>query len=185
MIKGSKLVPLLLILGIGCDGRQTPVAPDLESGDRHRGVNLVAGRTLPADTFDHILDTNVDWIAQTPFGWQPRFDVPQIKLRPSGVRWGETDEGLRETARRARIHGIKTMLKPHIWLEQEVEVSGAAPFDSSGRRIGSGGKRTIEGLPCTTRAWQPKPAWGCSASGSSFTCPYVSVPCFGADSSTR
>ncbi len=121
MIKGSKLVPLLLILGIACDGRQTPVAPDLESADRHRGVNLVAGRTLPADTFDHILDTNVDWIAQTPFGWQPRFDVPQIKIRPTGVRWGETDEGLRETARRARIHGIKTMLKPHIWLEQEVE----------------------------------------------------------------
>jgi hypothetical protein len=109
------------LLGVGCDRGPSPIAPVVDPANHHRGVNLVAGRTLPSDTFDHLLEANVDWIAQTPFGWQPRYDVPRIELRTTAVLWGETDEGLRETARRARMHGVKTMLKPHIWLQQEVE----------------------------------------------------------------
>ena len=107
----------------GCESRRTPTDSDILSppvGAQHRGVNLVAGATLPADTFDHLGRNNVDWVAQIPFGWQPRYDVPEVRLRTTGVVWGETDRGLRETTSQARAQGFKTLLKPHLWLIEEV-----------------------------------------------------------------
>jgi hypothetical protein len=111
------------LLLYGCETRRDPVSsgpPPVVAGEKHRGVNLVAQSRLPSDTFDHLMRNNVEWVALIPFGWQPRYDVAQIQLRTSGVIWGETDTGLRETAVQARSYGIKTMLKPHIWLRQEV-----------------------------------------------------------------
>src|SRR5690242_14455432 len=85
--------------------------------ERKRGVCLFAGRELPADAFDRLAAAHVDWISQTPFGWQRSYDDPEFELATSGhVFWGETDGGLAETARAARAHGIRTMLKPHVWL---------------------------------------------------------------------
>ncbi len=61
---------------------------------------------------------HVDWISQTPFGWMHRADSPEVHLATSGVLWGETDEGLITTARLARSLGIRTLLKPDIWLSR-------------------------------------------------------------------
>ena len=124
----------LALVAFACDIRQ-PAGPEdltLEVGEKHRGVNLVAGRSLPFDTFDPLVQNNVAWIAQTPFGWQRRFDDPEIEIRTSGVRWGETDAGLTETAAQASTAGIRTMLKPHIWLIEEVEGEwrGTIDFDT-------------------------------------------------------
>jgi hypothetical protein len=54
---------------------------------------------------------------QTPFGWQSDYDSPEFQMKTGGgVLWGETDQGIRHTTLLARKRGIKTMLKPHIWL---------------------------------------------------------------------
>lgn len=47
------------------------------------------------------------------------------------MRWSESDAGLREIAASARERGISVMLKPHIWLRQEVpgEWRGTIRFD--------------------------------------------------------
>jgi hypothetical protein len=60
---------------------------------------------------------HASWISQTPFGWQRQLDRPPVLLatRHYEVYWGESDEGLQETARLARERGIKVLLKPHIW----------------------------------------------------------------------
>jgi len=87
---------------------------------RQRGVAWVAGRDeVTAADFAPLLRNHVDWIAQTPFGWQEAVDSPEVRMATSGkVWWGESDAGLAATARLARERGIKTLLKPHLWLRQ-------------------------------------------------------------------
>ena len=84
--------------------------------DKQRGVAWVAGRRIEGSSLDPLLTNHVGWIAQTPFGWQESISSPRIRLATEGVLWGETDEGLRQTTRMARQRGLKTLLKPHIWV---------------------------------------------------------------------
>lgn len=87
---------------------------------KQRGVSWVAAPEAVTDAdFEKLVANNVNWIVQTPFGWQKRYDAPGIKLAASGgFYWGETDAGIVTTARLARKFGIKTLLKPHIWLHR-------------------------------------------------------------------
>jgi hypothetical protein len=84
---------------------------------RMRGVCLEAARPLGPDDLRPIHDLGADWISQTPFGWVRSLNAPEVILA-SGHRtlWGESDSGLVQTARLARGLGIKTLLKPHLWV---------------------------------------------------------------------
>ena len=86
---------------------------------KHRGVSWVAGpRPVAARDFEPLVKNHVNWIVQTPFGWQKSINSPDVKLVTDGfVYWGETDAGLKRTAELAKAAGIKTLLKPHIWLQ--------------------------------------------------------------------
>ena len=96
----------------------TAAVEGAEKPARHRGVCFVGGRSRPTDeAFERLANLGVDWISQTPFGWQQSPDDPHVVLRTSGRVWfGESDEGLIDAATRARKHGIRTMLKPHLWI---------------------------------------------------------------------
>jgi hypothetical protein len=74
-----------------------------------------AGRVERAH-LEPLRDLGVDWISQTPFGWSRSVSSPEIRIATTRVLWGETDEGLAETARHARALGIRTLLKPHLWV---------------------------------------------------------------------
>ena len=126
---------LLLGLAVGCgDGgnparhEPTPFAP----ASKLAGVNLHVSRQLTDGALDRLEDHGVGWIALVPLGWQPRWDVPEVRLRTTGGRWGETDDGLAEVMRRARERGLRTLLKPHIRLVDEVpgQWRGTVGFDS-------------------------------------------------------
>ena len=85
--------------------------------ERQRGVSWVADGPVTAEDLQPLLAHNVNWISQTPFGWQRGLDAPEIFVASSGrVLWGESDEGLETTARLARGLGIHTLLKPHLWI---------------------------------------------------------------------
>jgi hypothetical protein len=86
--------------------------------ERQKGVCLVGGRKRPTDgALDKVSALGVNWISQTPFGWQRRHDDPELRMATGGrVWWGESDEGLVDTARRAQERGMQTVLKPHIWI---------------------------------------------------------------------
>jgi hypothetical protein len=107
------------------DPPQLPVIP----GARHRGVCFVAGHDpVQGPAFDDLRTHGVTWISQTPFGWQGHYDEPTFRIVTDGhVYWGERDSGLAETARLARARGIRTLLKPHLWLRDR----------SDGRWVGS------------------------------------------------
>lgn len=92
--------------------------PLIPAGGHHRGVSWVAGRTpVTEGDLRPLVDLHVSWIAQNPFGWQERHDSPRVVVATEGhVLWGESDAGLEATALLARRSGIKTLLKPHLWL---------------------------------------------------------------------
>ena len=111
-----------LLLGAGgapprSDGAAGKVLDRFSRDGRMRGVCFVAGRKIDDAVFDPLVRDNVERISQTPFGWMRAADSPEIRLATAGdVYWGETDEGLAATARGARKFGIRTLLKPHLWV---------------------------------------------------------------------
>ncbi|MGF1600618.1 MAG: glycoside hydrolase TIM-barrel-like domain-containing protein [Thermosynechococcaceae cyanobacterium] len=128
------LFVLCALLVIGCH-RVRPLpsisAPDTPQSavtqaeprlDKQRGISWTAGRQIiTPDNLAVLKDNNVNWIVQTPFGWQRDIDSPDLFLKTTGVYWGETDEGLTLTTQYAQDIGIQTLLKPHIWLTQAKE----------------------------------------------------------------
>ena len=97
--------------------------------NRMRGVNWVAADSVASMNLEPLVRLGVTWMAQTPFGWQAGATTPEVRLHTgAGYRghWGESDRGLIQTTKAARQHGIRTMLKPHLWLRGG---SGSWPGD--------------------------------------------------------
>lgn len=120
----SLLLAAILLVGAtpplspGANPPDRPRVLDLYARDqRMRGVCWVAGRQVEESAFLPLVRANVEWISQTPFGWMRSGDSTEIRIASTGdVYWGETDAGLAETAKLARRFGIRTLLKPHLWV---------------------------------------------------------------------
>lgn len=81
-----------------------------------KGISFVA-MDYPIDS-THILPlkkVNCNWIAQMPFAFCPP-NSPKLRYDPIHVWWGETDKGIITTTQLAKKQGIRTMLKPQIWM---------------------------------------------------------------------
>lgn len=67
-----------------------------------------------------LVSCHVSWISQTPFGWQRDANTSSVRTNFSSDRvwWGESDEGISKTTELARKSGIKTLLKPHLWVSK-------------------------------------------------------------------
>jgi hypothetical protein len=127
MLHSSALALCLLLLLPACAKRdaasraagasdsRTPAGS--VAAEKHCGVCFVAGGPVDEEVFLDLRAHGVQWISQTPFGWQRRASEPRFEIVTDGpVYWGETDQGLAATTQLARKHGIHTMLKPHLWL---------------------------------------------------------------------
>lgn len=96
----------------------------VDIAQKQKGVCWVASREkVTGEHFTALVDHHVNWISQTPFGWQRKADSAAIQFetkasdgKTRGVMWGESDEGIIETTRLAKAKGIKTLLKPHLWV---------------------------------------------------------------------
>jgi hypothetical protein len=62
-----------------------------------------------------LVTINANWISQVPFAFGT-LNSPTLRYDPTGSWWGETDIGITLTTQLAKSQGIKTMLKPQIWL---------------------------------------------------------------------
>ncbi|MBC6699290.1 glycoside hydrolase family 113 [Hymenobacter puniceus] len=130
---GLAAVALLAVVGLAWRSAQLagPVSQANPSGstaasavlirpkDRLKGVNWVGADSLASQDLEPLVRAHVNWIAQTPFGWQAGAASPEIRMHTgTGSRnyWGESDRGLVRTVQQARQRGIRTLLKPHLWL---------------------------------------------------------------------
>lgn len=106
---------VLVLAGLGT------TTPGFHSASRRanmqRGVSWVAGASVSSEDIQPLVENHVNRIVQTPFGWQENWNSPVVSLvTDGGIYWGEKDLGITTTAELARAAGIKTLLKPHIWL---------------------------------------------------------------------
>ena len=88
------------------------------AAEKIKGASWVAADSVTTEQLLALKQNNIAWISQSPFGWQAAYNLPDIKLNTNASRiyWGESDRGLIHTAQAAKKLGIKTLLKPHIWL---------------------------------------------------------------------
>ena len=87
----------------------------------YKGVSWVGGRwEMPETALPGARELGIEWLALTPFGWMENHTTPSVRMNRRGRFWGETDHGLRTTARKARELGFRLMLKPHLWLTRPV-----------------------------------------------------------------
>ncbi|MGH9443063.1 MAG: glycoside hydrolase family 113 [Thermoanaerobaculia bacterium] len=106
--RAATLFLLMIVSGRANDARQI---------GKMRGVCWEAVGKVGAGELAPLKDVGVNWISQTPFGWCRSVHSPDVILATGArVYWGESDEGLVETARAARAIGIRTLLKPHLWV---------------------------------------------------------------------
>lgn len=118
----------LLVMGcyIGGETLSTPSPAkgpssiaQVDLSQKQQGVSWVASpHPITRESLEPLKANHVNWIVQTPFGWQKDHDSPELILKTTGTYWGETDQGLALTTQYAREQGIQTLLKPHIWLTQ-------------------------------------------------------------------
>lgn len=113
------------------------VLPRVEprTAPKMRGVCWEAGGRVGPEALRPLQALGADWISQTPFGWCSSLDSPRVVLATGhDVYWGESDDGLAETAREARALGIRTLLKPHLWVRRaqwvgELQMKSEADWD--------------------------------------------------------
>ncbi len=106
--------------------------------DKIKGVCWVAGDSITNINFEPLINNNIEWISQTPFAWMGEHDEPSVKFSSGNSKhhWGESDYGLIYTAQMAKSCGIKTILKPHIWMRtrsgkwrSDIEMNSEAAWD--------------------------------------------------------
>lgn len=94
---------------------------DLE-GPRYRWSGKAFGvcwegapRAIGESEVEALASLGPNSMSQTPFGWMESPTKPDLRFGKGGW-WGESEAGVRETARLARSRQIATLLKPHIWI---------------------------------------------------------------------
>jgi len=87
--------------------------------EKHKGVCWVGGREVVTEKeVTALVNNHINWISQTPFGFQRDATTSTLTTHFSSdkIWWGESDEGISTTSQLAAKAGIKTLLKPHLWV---------------------------------------------------------------------
>ncbi len=112
--------PVLICIAVCCQ----PIANDSQATRKNhapemKGLCWVGG--MDSINYRNIVpavELGANWITQTPFGWMPGIDNPEIVLRADIDYWGESDFGIAHTSDLAKEAGMKILLKPHLWLHR-------------------------------------------------------------------
>jgi hypothetical protein len=119
MVKMSAF--LLLLLTLFCQGCSSlsGTVPYQFPGEKIKGLALVAPRTPIHDSmYVPVKQVNATWVAVMPYGFVEE-GKPNFHYAGQGQDWkwwGESTRGAAETIRLAHQHGLKVMLKPHVWI---------------------------------------------------------------------
>lgn len=88
---------------------------DAADAPRIRGVSLVAPRDDPSPSMMRAArELGTGWVAVVPYAFLRRGSGEVVFEHPDQFR-GERSEGIREQVELAREHGLRVLLKPHVW----------------------------------------------------------------------
>ncbi|MEM1269734.1 MAG: hypothetical protein AAGI08_06770 [Bacteroidota bacterium] len=88
----------------------------LGASEKIRAVTLDAWHKPPEGTLADLASHGVSHIALVTFGWQEAYNTPRIRMKTDARWYTESDRGIAELAERGRAHGIRVIVKPHLWL---------------------------------------------------------------------
>lgn len=81
------------------------------------GLSFVASpRKVTDSVIAPIININANWVTLMPFGFMRNSDNPLIQYDSDRQWWGESKEGIKQTALLFKERGIKVMLKPQLWI---------------------------------------------------------------------
>ena len=117
VLTGVVVLLLLAIIGVS-SASKVPGGLGTTDTTKMKGICWVGGDSIGVHNILQATQIGVNWISQTPFGWMNGHDSPIVVGNTERAWWGEADRGIRHTSRLAQAAGVKTMLKPHIWLRR-------------------------------------------------------------------
>lgn len=89
------------------------------SGEKINGVSLVSPpREITGDKLGDLKRVNAEWVAVIPYGFSEA-KRPNVTFDHNRQWWGERTEGTCELIKFSKKHGLKVMLKPHVWVMGE------------------------------------------------------------------
>lgn len=92
------------------------VSSSAEKEAKIKGITLVAPpKPFTSDPIPNIKSVNASWIAVVPFGFT-RKGQNTVRHNSPWQWWGETKDGIVESAKLAHKQGMKVMLKPQIYI---------------------------------------------------------------------
>jgi len=87
--------------------------------ERIHGANVVnPPRPIDASAMASVKRVNADWVAVIPYGFS-RSGQPDVSFDHSRQWWGEHTDGNCMLIQYAKEHGLKVMVKPHVWVRGE------------------------------------------------------------------
>lgn len=95
---------------------ENPVKDTIVANFEFKGISYVAmNYSITDSNITPLLNIKCNWISQMPFAHGYN-NSPQLDFDQSSLWWGETYEGVKITTALAKQKGIKTMLKPQVWI---------------------------------------------------------------------
>lgn len=99
-----------------CSMPNVPLADTVVANFEMKGISFVAiNSPIDASTINPLVNVRCNWISQMPFA-HGYINSPQLEFDQNSLWWGETFEGIKVTTALSKQEGIKTMLKPQIWI---------------------------------------------------------------------
>ena len=108
-----------LIIISACSGVNETKEQNLEIVETAVKINGVSYE-MPPNPVDEVAigsvkRVNADWVAMIPYA-VTRKQSADVSFSLEGGWWGESGVGMTECVKMARSQGLKTMVKPHVWV---------------------------------------------------------------------
>ena len=113
-------VVLLGLFVTGChvvaDNNSQPSPREIDIKDKIDGVAFVSPPGVIGEReIGFIKTSNADWVQFIPYAYS-RPNKTSVSYGSGWQWWGERPEGIRKMVRAAKAHGLKILLKPHVWI---------------------------------------------------------------------
>ena len=84
--------------------------------DKMSGFSLeMPSNRMEGGRMNGIVDLGAKWVSLIPYGYTEK-GASDVKFYMDGPWWGESLNGTRECIQFAQDRGLKTLLKPHVWV---------------------------------------------------------------------